>query len=69
MAAKEHVSEAERGNRTVKERTRGVIATLPFEHIPRRMKIEFVYFVVLWLNTFPVRNGVSAVSSPQELLV
>jgi hypothetical protein len=67
-AAKEHVSEAERGIRTVKERTRGVIATLPFERIPRRMKIEFVYFVVLWLNAFPVQNG-SAVYSPQELLV
>jgi hypothetical protein len=43
-AAKEHVSEAERGIRTVKERARGLITTLPFEHIPRRMKIEFIYF-------------------------
>jgi hypothetical protein len=68
-AAKEHVSEAERGIQMVNERTRGVIATLPFEHIPRRMKIEFVYFVVLWLNAFPVQNGVSAVYSPRELLV
>ncbi len=56
-AAKEHISEAERGIRTVKERTRGVIATLPFEHIPRRMKIEFMYFVVLWRNVFPVQKG------------
>jgi hypothetical protein len=62
-ATKEHVSEAERGIRTVKERTRGVLATLPFEHIPRRRKIEFVYFVVLWLNTFPMQNRVSAVYS------
>jgi hypothetical protein len=46
-----------------------VIITLPFEHIPRHMKIEFVYFVVLWLNTFFVRNGVSAVYSPRKLLV
>ncbi len=68
-AAKEHVCEAERGIQMVKERTRGVIATLPFEHIPRKMKIEFVYFVVLWLNAFPVQNRVSAVYLPQELLV
>ena len=30
-AAKEHVSEAERN----KERTRGIIGTLPFKYIPR----------------------------------
>ncbi len=68
-ATKEHVSKAERAIRTVKERTRGVITALPFEHIPRRMKIEFVYLVVLLLNVFHVRNGVSAVYSPHELHV
>jgi hypothetical protein len=31
-AAKEHVSEAERTIRTLKERTRGLLATLPFLH-------------------------------------
>ena len=41
-AAKEHVSEAERGIRTIKERARGLITTLPFEHIPQRIKIEFI---------------------------
>jgi hypothetical protein len=68
-AAKEHVSKAERGIQTIKECTRGVIATLPFKNIPRRMKIKFVYFVVLWLNAFPVRSGVSMVHLPRELLV
>jgi hypothetical protein len=33
-AAKEHVSEVERTIRTMNERTRGLIATLPFSHIP-----------------------------------
>jgi hypothetical protein len=33
-AAKEHVSEAERGIRMIKERARGLITTLPFKHIP-----------------------------------
>jgi hypothetical protein len=42
-AAKEHVSEAERSIRTVKEQMQG---TLLFTYIPRRMKIEFVYFTV-----------------------
>ena len=32
-AAKEHVSKAERTIRTLKEQTRGLLATLPFSHI------------------------------------
>jgi hypothetical protein len=67
--AKEHISKAERTIRTIKERTRGLLAALPFQHIPRRMKIEFVYFMVLWLNAFPVKDGISAAFSPRELLV
>ena len=33
-AAKEHVSEAERTIRTLKERVRGLLNTLPFENLP-----------------------------------
>jgi hypothetical protein len=33
------------------------------------MKIEFVYFLVLWLNAFPMKSGVSAIHTPWELLV
>ncbi len=33
------------------------------------MKIEFVYFMVFWLNAFPVRTGTSGVYSPQKLIV
>jgi hypothetical protein len=54
--AKEHVSKAERTIRTIKEQTWGLLATLPFQHIPRHTKIEFVYFMVFWLNAFPVKN-------------
>ncbi len=68
-AAKEHVSEAEQGIRTIKERVRGLITTLPFKHIPRRMKIEFIYFCVLWLNAFPVKSGISSTQFPQKLMV
>ena len=66
---REHVSEAERGIRTIKEHARGLITTLPFEHIPQRMKIEFIYFCVLWLNAFPVKSGISSSHSPRELMV
>jgi hypothetical protein len=68
-AAKEHVAEAERMIRVVKERCRGVICTLPFTFVPKRIKIEIVYFTTLWLNAFPVRNGISTKYSPRELIL
>ncbi len=68
-AAMEHVSEVERTIRTVKERIRGLLATLPFSHVPKRMKIDFVYFVILWLNAFPVKSGISHTILPRELLM
>jgi hypothetical protein len=37
IAAKEHVSKAERTIQTVKEQTRGLLGTLPFQHLPHRM--------------------------------
>ncbi len=51
-AAKEHVSEAERTIRTLKEQTRGLMATLPFSHIPHQMKIEFVILLCYGLMHF-----------------
>jgi hypothetical protein len=33
------------------------------------MKIEFVYFTVLWLNAFLVKTEISATYLPRELLV
>ena len=33
------------------------------------MKIEFIYFVMLWLNAFPVKSGVSETFSPREILL
>ena len=63
-AEKEHVAESERNIRVVKERNRGVVNNLPFTYIPRRMKIEFIYFVTLWINAFPVKSGVSETFSP-----
>ncbi len=69
MQAKELVSKAEHMIWTIKERACGLITTLPFNHIPRRLKIEFIYFFVLWLNAFPARNRVSGIHLLRELLV
>ena len=67
--AKEHVAEIERKIRVVKQRTRGTAATLPFKHVPRRVKIELVYFIVFWLNAFPSKAGVSRQFSPREFIL
>jgi hypothetical protein len=66
---KEHVSKAKQTICMIKERTWGLITTLPFKHIPHRMKIKFVYFTILWFNTFPVKTGILVMYSPRELLV
>ncbi len=69
-AAKEHVPEIKHRIRLIKERGRGILNTLPFrKKMPKLMLIELIYHVVLWLNAFPVRSGVSATLSPQELII
>eukprot|EP00804_Cyclotella_cryptica_P023700 CCRYP_019316-RA/>CCRYP_019316-RA protein AED:0.38 eAED:0.25 QI:0/0/0/1/0/0/2/0/908 len=68
-AANEHVPEIEWAVRTVKDRARGIYNTLPFtEGIPKLMTIELIHFVVLWLNAFPVKSGISTKVSPRELV-
>jgi hypothetical protein len=53
----------------IKEQMGGIVGMLPFKFIPGRLKMEFIYFVVLWLNAFPAKSGVSATYSPWEFLV
>ena len=67
-AAKEHVPEIERKIRLIKERGRGILNTLPFKKMPRLMLIELVYHVVMWLNAFPAKSGVSETLSPREIV-
>jgi hypothetical protein len=63
-AAKERESNAEQTIHMIKEQSRGIVCTIPFEYIPRQLKIKFIYFVVLWLNAFPVRTGILSIYSP-----
>jgi hypothetical protein len=67
-AAKEHVPEVERKIRLIKERGRGILNTLPFKRMPRLMLIELVYHVVLRLNAFPAKSGLSDTLSPCEIV-
>ena len=64
----EHVPEIEWQTQTVKERTRSIYCTLPFNKMPRRLIIEMVYAANYWLNMFPRKGGVSRTLSPRALL-
>lgn len=64
----EHVPEAERRIRTIKERVRAVLPTLPFQHMPVRMLIELVYYANFWLNCFPASDGISSTLSPRSII-
>ena len=63
-AASEHVGKIERRIRVVKERARGIICTLPYPKLPQQMLIRLLHHIVMWLNNFPVANGISDRFSP-----
>ena len=58
-AAREHVGEIEREIQVIEERGCATLNTIPFKKVPRRVITEIVYFVVLWLNAFPPKTGIS----------
>jgi hypothetical protein len=68
-AAAEHIGKIERCIRVIKERSRGIICTLPYMRLPQKMLINLLHFIVMWLNNFPVSNGVSDRFSPRELIL
>jgi hypothetical protein len=67
MAAREHVGEIKRKIQVITER--GRMATLPHLTLPKIMIFELMHFCVLWLNSFPVKLGVSEKWSPRELIL
>jgi hypothetical protein len=67
-APREHVPEIERPIRTVKERIRGVVLTLPFQKLPTIMIVQIAVFCLMWLNFFPPQGGVSPTLSPQTII-
>ena len=68
-AAREHVCEIEHGIRLVKERCRGTHAIMPFKQIPKSFVIHLVYLCVMWLNSFPAKQGISKRLSPREIVI
>ena len=64
----DHQPEAERNNRTIKERIRAAYHRLPFKCIPRIMIEILAVRETAKLNYFPAKGGVSSYYSPHMLL-
>jgi len=68
-AASEHVGDIERRICLIRERCRGIINTLPYYRIPWIMLVLLLHYVVMWINNFPIANGVSEQYSPWEIIL
>ena len=64
----EHVPEAERNNRVIKERIRSTYHRLPFKQLTKWMTIFLVMDSAKKLNFFPVKGGISQHYSPRMIL-
>ena len=67
-SADEHVPDIERRIRVVKERTRAVRHSLPYQRIPVLLMIHMVLNCVKLLNYFPPKGGVSAIIRPKTIM-
>ena len=68
-ATGEHVPEIERSIRTVKERTRCTVHSMPYKRLPNMMMKHIVLNSVYWLNAFPSKNGISSTMSPSSIVL
>jgi hypothetical protein len=66
--AQDRVPEAERNNRTIKERIRAAYHRLPYKAIPQIMINYLAMIQANQLNLFPVKGGVSQYYSPRIIL-
>jgi hypothetical protein len=68
QSSHEQVPEIERAIRTIKERVRNSINTLPFQYYPKMLVRHLMYHQITWLNSLPKPLGVSTSISPRELI-
>ena len=68
-SANKHVGDIERFVCTVKEQMRAMCCMLLYRAIPNAMVIHLFQFLLLWLNIFPPRGGVSYRYSPRDIVV
>ena len=69
-ASQEHVAEIEIKIRLIKDRTRCSISDMlecGIKYLHNHIVIHIVYNVCLWINTFPLKSGLSMEYSPREI--
>jgi hypothetical protein len=66
--ALDHVPEAERNNRTIKERVQAAYHRLPYKALPRQLIRYLVTTQARQLNLFPEKGGISPCYSPRTIL-
>jgi hypothetical protein len=66
--ALDHVPEAERNNRTIKERVQAAYHQLPYKALPRQLIRYLVTMQASKLNLFPAKGGISPYYSPRTIL-
>jgi hypothetical protein len=66
--AQEHVPEAERNNRTIKERVRAAFHFIPFKALPKMLVAHLVMEAARKLNFFPAKGGISKYYSPRTIM-
>ena len=59
FAAKQHVAEIERTILTVKDSTRYIVTTMNLKYLHKLIIANIVYFLVLWMNVFPIKNVIT----------
>lgn len=67
-ATNEHVAEIECRIWVMKEWACSIINTLPYPRLPKCMIVKLLHFVTMWLNSFPVKGGISQKYSPHEII-
>ena len=67
-SAHEHVPEAERNNRVIKERIRATFHRLPYKALPKVMMEVLAMESTKKLNYFPPKNGLSPYYSPHSIV-
>ena len=65
----DHVPEVERQIQVIKDRMQAHHANLPFPRFTRRMTIELAKHVVVFLNAFPPKSGLSKTYIPRTIMI
>ena len=65
-AAEEHVGQAERPIRTIKERARCITHNVPFTIFPRLLTKELIALILEQINSFPSKGSFNTMDSPNS---